>query len=468
MTEPPRDVHFASDRVAALLEVLELMASGDTEKRLPLSNEGDELDAIAHGINVLVGELAYSSARILESQEAQAIRLREAVAQAERANAAKDVFLRNVSHEIRTPIAAILGFANLLASTDLSPEDRADLVRRLQANGQAILSLLGDLLEIARIDANKIALTPERVSVPEVVREVLTSLEIETQAKGLQVRVEIAGDAFATLRTDRYRLRQILVNLVANAVKFTESGSIVVSLGVARADAGDQWAIDVADTGIGIPADQQPTLFEPFEQVDSSITRTYGGTGLGLSLSRRLAERLGGSLVLLRSTPGQGSTFRLTLSALATASEADAAPVRKSAAPAARRLDGIHILLAEDNHDMQLTVRRILEKAGASVETALDGREAIEKASSCSFDVVLMDVRMPHVNGVQAMRTLREQGIEVPIVALSADPLTLPRAEARDLGFDDCLSKPFTVEALFAAIQLVHRLKTTTELERRV
>jgi CheY-like chemotaxis protein len=229
----------------------------------------------------------------------------------------------------------------------------------------------------------------------------------------------------------------------------------------------DLQTIDVTDTGIGIAADRQRTLFEPFEQVDASITRTYGGTGLGLSLSRRLAERLGGTLVLLRSAPGQGSTFRLTLSPLPMASESDSASDSKRSSPAARRLDGIHILLAEDNHDMQLTVRRILEKAGASVETAFDGREAIAKASSSSFDVVLMDVRMPNVNGVEAMRTLRDQGNDVPIVALSADPLTMPRTGARDLGFTDCLSKPFTLEALFACIQLARRPRTTAELERQ-
>ncbi len=290
----------------------------------------------------------------------------------------------------------------------------------------------------------------------ELVREVLASLEIETRAKGLDVRVELANDALGTIRTDRYRLRQILVNVVANAVKFTETGGIVISLRAVHAADGGQWMIDVTDTGIGIAPDRHPYLFEPFEQADSSIAQTYGGTGLGLALSRRLAEQLGGTLVLLHSVPGHGTTFRLTVKALPVAPVSESASMPGPPIHAAGAINGLRILLAEDHPDVQLAVRRLLELAGASVELARDGREAVAKARSGTFDVVLMDLRMPHMDGLQATRILRNEGCVIPIVALTADPATLRRAEALNAGCDACLSKPFTLSDLIASIRFLH------------
>jgi signal transduction histidine kinase/ActR/RegA family two-component response regulator len=447
---PAAQLAFDRGRVITLLNLLEPIAAGDTEKRLPISDLHDELDAIAYGINVLIGELGWSIERVLEAQEARASELRAAVAVAERANASKNVFLRNVSHEIRTPIAAMLGFVDLLASADLAPDERADVVARLQANGQAVLALLGDLLDLARLDADKITLTREPVCVFDLVREVLASVEIETRGKGLDIRVTASSGALGSLETDRYRLRQILVNLVSNAVKFTDAGGIVIALNAVPTSTGEHWIVDVTDTGIGITRERHAHLFEPFEQAAPDITPVYGGTGLGLALSRRLAEQLCGTLVLLSSEPGQGSVFRLTLKALPAA----AAPVRTIHTPA-RELDlkGVRILLAEDHPDMQRAVRRLLEQAGASVDSARDGREAVTRVLSDSFDVVLMDLRMPHVDGLQATRTLRDAGCDVPIVALTADPATLRRAEALEAGCDDCLSKPFMLSDLVAAIR---------------
>ena len=201
-----------------------------------------------------------------------------------------------MSHEIRTPIAAMLGFADLLASDDLAPQNRSELLRRLRANGLAVLSLLDDLLDLAKLDAHKIVLNPEPVSVVDLVHEVFASLEIDSRAKDLEMRIEATDQSLTTIWTDRYRLRQILVNIAANAVKFTDAGSIVVVLSATRDVEGERWTIDITDTGIGIAADRHSCLFEPFEQVDASIAAAYGGSGLGLSLSRRLAEHLGGSL----------------------------------------------------------------------------------------------------------------------------------------------------------------------------
>jgi signal transduction histidine kinase len=436
---------LAGDRVAAFLKVLELMAAGDTAQRLPISDRHDELDAIAYGINVLVGELGWTTERMIEAQK-------ERAARAERESASKNVFFRNMSHELRTPIAAMLGFAELLAAAPPG-HDRPDLLKRLRANGLAVLSLLDDLLDLARLDADKVVLVSEPVVIVDLVREVLGSLELDSRAKGLQARVDAADDARGALLTDRYRLRQILVNLVSNAIKFTDSGSVTVTVRATSPIDLDGWTIDVTDTGIGITPDQRTRVFEPFEQAHDAGSRVYGGNGLGLALSRKLAEQLGGGLVLLYSAPGQGATFRLTLKPL----KAAGAPPPVAPAPGDRSIAGLRLLLAEDHRDLNLALRELLEQAGAVVESVHDGREAVARVTAEEFDAVLMDLRMPNMDGIQATRALRSQGCVVPIIALTADPATLRRAEALNAGCDACLSKPFKPDDLIAAIRLSTR-----------
>jgi CheY-like chemotaxis protein len=358
-----------------------------------------------------------------------------------------------MSHEIRTPITAMLGFADLLASEGLPLQDRPDLLRRLQANGLAVLALLDDLLDLARLDAHRIVLNPEPVAIIDLVREVLSSLDVDGRAKGLETRVDAIADATGVLHTDRYRLRQILVNLLTNAVKFTESGTITVSMTVARDDGDERWMLDVIDTGIGIAADQQARVFEPFEQANAAINRVYGGSGLGLALSRRLAEQLGGGLVLLRSAPGKGSAFRLTLRPLQPALKPARSVERDAGDAADPGIRGMHILLAEDHRDLHLAVRQFLERAGATVESAYDGRQAVEIASAATFDVLLIDLRMPHTDGFEATRILRSRGYALPIIALTADPTTMYHEEALEAGCDACLAKPFKLAELSTAIR---------------
>lgn len=442
-------LELAGDRVTEFLKVLEMMAAGDIEKRIHISDRHDELDAIAHGINVLVGELGWATARVVEAGQ-------ERAARAERETSAKNVFFRNMSHELRTPIAAMLGFADLLSS-GATNIDREELLKRLQANGRAVLSLLDGLLDLAKLDADKIVLLPEPVSVVDLVREVLASLQLESRAKGLQMRVEAADEALGAVRTDRYRLRQILVNLASNAVKFTDVGSITVTLRV-TSSLDDEWAIDFTDTGIGIAREQQARVFEPFEQAHDTTARSYGGNGLGLALSRKLAVQLGGSLVLLYSAPGHGTTFRLTVKQLkAPIVEPPPALLKEAVAEPAPSIAGLRLLLAEDHRDLHLALRALLEQAGATVESVHDGREAVERVAASEFDAVLMDLRMPNMDGIQATRALRNQGCVVPIIALTADPATFRRVEALNAGCDACLSKPFTPDDLISAIRLSTR-----------
>ena len=432
---------FDPSRVAALLERLERMAAGDESEMIPLSSSRDELDAIAHGINVLADELRWATARTSE---------------------AKNVFLRTASHEIRTPIASILGIVDLLDRDRLSDTDRADLVARLRANCRALLSLVANVLDLSRIEADKIAFTFEPVSPLELVQDVVQSLEQEARAKGVAVRIqlEMGGGSSTTISTDRMRLRQILVNVIANAVKFTPAdGEIRISLGIHRAADRERLTVDVADTGIGIaPSEQIAALFQPFGQADV-VARAHGGTGLGLALSRRLAEQLGGSLVLVSSEVGRGTTFRITIDAhdtgvvdshRASSPDLDRAPAGVSA------LIGLQILLAEDNADLRMAIGRVLALEGAALSQAANGREAIEIAQRSKLDVIVMDLIMPVMSGLEATRALRSAGSRVPIIAITADATPRARTAAVDAGCNAFLCKPFDSGDLVAAIRFLH------------
>ena len=437
---------FEPSRVAALLERLERMAAGDESERIPLSPSRDELDAIAHGINVLADELRWATAQASE---------------------AKNIFLRTASHEIRTPIASILGLVDLLDRDPAGETDRADLVARLRANCQALLSLVANVLDLSRIEADKIALTFEPVSPLELVQDVVRSLEQEARAKGTAFRIqfEMGGGSSTTISTDRLRLRQILVNVIANAVKFTPApkGEIRISLAIRLVAGRERLTIDVADTGIGIPGDQIASLFEPFGQADA-VARAHGGTGLGLALSRRLAEQLGGSLVLVASEVGRGTTFRITIGASDTgvADDHRVAPRDSNREPAgAAVLRGLQILLAEDNADLRMAIGRVLTLEGAALTQAANGREAVKMAERSTLDVIVMDLLMPVMSGLEATRALRSAGSRVPVIAISADATPRTRTAAIDAGCSAFLCKPFDSGELVAAIRFLRAASDT-------
>jgi len=459
LSRPTSQVRFDEARVTAFLATLERLAAGDTRARVPISPQGDELDAIAFGIHVLADELRWAHAQVTESEHRMANELRRLKDDAERASESKSVFVRNASHEIRTPIAVILIIAELLARPDISNEERAELVGQLRANSQAVLSLVGNLLDLSRLEASRPALTIESLSPFELVTEVVQSLEPQARRKGLTVGVDVDGPLPVAIATDRLRLRQILVNIIGNALKFTESGGVQITLGLMTSIDGDTMCVDIADTGTGIAADRQTHLFEPFEQTDFNIPRVHGGSGLGLAISRNLAEQLGGNLALLRSSPDQGSTFRLTIKAPAVdQTQLDIASVRAAAVDTpARPLMGLRILLADDSADLQVAVRRLLKSMGAAVDCAKNGREAMTMAMSSTYDVVLMDILMPDIDGLQAIRALRDRGSDVPIIALTGDATTDRRRAAAEAGGNVLLSKPFDSQNLLASIDVLLR-----------
>jgi signal transduction histidine kinase/CheY-like chemotaxis protein len=427
-------------RMEHLLEALERMMGGELHWRIPISPAHDEWDALCHAVNVLAGELDYAAADLRRAKEG-----------AEEANRAKTLFLRNVSHEIRTPLSAILSITEVLRLPGLDASRREELYRRILSNGRLLVGLVDDLLDFSKVESGKIVFDLQPLTVLPLLVEVVANLESEAQLKGLRLTVDSVENVDDAVIADDKRVRQILFNLVGNAIKFTEQGEVRVRLSGERA--GAQLCVDVSDTGIGLSPSQGDALFEPFAQADAGIAPRFGGSGLGLALSRRLARAMGGDLVILDGAPGQGTTLRLTLPAWSSAlapSDLRAARIHSDGQPPGLR--GARLLLAEDNPDVRGAMAQVLAVLGATVVEAADGEEAVERGTREPFDVVLMDIRMPRLDGLSATRRLRERGVRVPIVALTADAVHEQRDACLAAGCTTHLAKPVEVGRLAALI----------------
>jgi len=371
--------------------------------------------------------------------------------QAETATAAKSSFLANMSHEIRSPMTAILGYTDLLADPTLTPSARNNYLAVVRRNGEHLLYLINDILDLSKIEAGKLALDVQPCSLVSLVADVAGMMRPRAGERGNSLVVEYAGELPETVRTDGPRLRQALVNLVGNAVKFTEKGTVRIRVAFLPEwrGAGPAVKIEVIDTGIGIRAELLRQLFQPFNQGDASVSRRFGGTGLGLAISRHIAELLGGELTV-QSTFGQGSTFSLTLPTgdlqgvrmLPSPAEALEESVPEPGLSTGKELAGVRVLLAEDGFDNQVLIRTVLGKAGAEVEIAENGRVAVDKAQAEPFDVILMDMNMPEMDGYQATRTLRDRGYAQPILALTASAMPDDAERSRAAGCDGHLTKP--------------------------
>jgi signal transduction histidine kinase/ActR/RegA family two-component response regulator len=370
---------------------------------------------------------------------------------AQSATQTKSEFLAVMSHEIRTPMTAILGYADelLIDAAGATPERHSTAaLRTIKRNGEHLLRILDDVLDAAKIESGKLQLELRSCSPTELADDVVELLRQRAEGKGLRLVVEPDTSAPALISTDPTRARQILVNLVGNAIKFTESGEVKVRV----SGEGDRAMFEVIDTGIGISPEQQAKLFEPFTQADSSLGRRFGGTGLGLSISRKLARVLGGN-VTIESTLGRGSTFRAVVgTAVKTAAVVSTPP----AEGAATTLHG-RVLLAEDGADNRALLQRVLARAGLHVETAENGREAHAKAMSAMlsgtpFDVVLLDVEMPEMSGTEAASALRADGYDGPIVALTARSAASDREACLSAGCDEFAIKPIDRPLFLAMI----------------
>jgi PAS domain S-box-containing protein len=376
--------------------------------------------------------------RDVTEQEALKGLLRDALAKAEKFAEVKSEFLANMSHEIRTPLTAVLGFTSLLAERSNLDEVAQGFVARIAGAGRGLLAIVNDVLDFSKLDAGEVTIAPRPTATAQTALEVLEMFEGAAETKGLKLHFEAAAEVPPWVSLDADRLRQILINLIGNAVKFTDRGGVTVRLNYEQG--AERLLIEVADTGPGIAAGAREKLFQRFSQVDSSSTRAKGGTGLGLAICRRLADAMGGS-VSLRSRPGHGSTFRVDLTAPATV----AAPSSETFAPDGSSLDGIRVLVVDDNAANRELARAILESAGVEVSEARNGAEAADFARRLPVDLILMDLRMPGLSGASAAQTIRRTpgpNQDIPILAFSADNDPTPHQNGGSPLFNGQIGKP--------------------------
>ena len=429
----------------------------ETRTFTPLCEPGskDEFARLTGNFNALLGDLqAYD----LHLQNAMRdVTLAKDVA--EEANVMKSQFLANMSHEIRTPLNGVLGMAKVMGlnALDKAQRERLEIV---QESGEALLAILNDLLDISKIEAGQLDMEAAPFDITEVTAGVCSAFTPIANRKGLSFGFEVSDAARGRWQGDSVRIRQILYNLASNALKFTEQGGVRIDIDAVESDGGKMLKASVTDTGIGIPPDVLPKLFNNFVQADASISRRFGGTGLGLSICRHIAELMGGSITV-QSEPGEGTRFDvlLPLPWLGPSQSQSSLPLlpEQPGDGHAGALSGLRILAAEDNPTNQLVLRALLHAMGGEPVIVDNGRLAVDYWKASPVDVVLMDVQMPVLNGIEATREIRsieaERGLPpTPIVALSANAMKHQVAQYLEAGMDSHLAKPIQIENLYAVL----------------
>jgi len=444
------------------------IARGDFSQRV------DFLGEFSAAFNQMIQQLQCDRGRLLRQErdlQQYANDLRQALRAAESAIVAKSVFLANMSHEIRTPLTAILGFTDLVldacpARCEFGRTALCEHLGTVKRNGDHLLNIINDILDLAKIEAGRMTVEELPCSPREIVTDVISMLKVGADGTGLDRVFTLSDSGPARVWTDPTRLRQILINLVGNAVNFTDRGHVRVEADIIGGDRSQLLQFDVIDTGPGMAREEAARVFRPFTQADESMVRRHGGTGRGLTVSKRLAEMLGGDVELVDSMPGKGSRFRATVAAKCADEPAtrrtSRQPIvtpqeRNGTRLPAKALDGLRVLLAEDGPDNQRLIALVLRKAGAEVVVVENGRVAVEQATSQRnagkpFDVVLMDMQMPVMDGYEATGKLRRENYNGPIIALTAHAMASDREKCIQAGCDGYAAKPIVRERLIETI----------------
>lgn len=365
---------------------------------------------------------------------------------------AKSDFLANMSHELRTPLGIVLGMIDLISKNAIPPNEihkNWEIVRR---NGDQLLRLIDDILDFSKIEASRLNVEKIDFSIRDLISMIAEDFSPRAREKGIQLKVTVEENSPEIINTDPVRVKQIIFNLVANAVKFTHQGYVEIRL---RSTKNDMVHVSVSDTGIGLTTEQQSILFSEFTQGDSSHTRKYGGTGLGLSLSRKLARLLGGDVTLIASHPGKGSIFELSFKSLPRTGHLESLHPNQDNqdAETQSQIKAAKLLLAEDSSDNVTLIKAFLKPLNLDIHVANNGIEALQKATSEKYDLILMDIQMPDMDGYEATKSIRAIGVKAPIIALTAHALVEHRNQALQGGFTDFLTKPLQRELLIRSIK---------------
>lgn len=476
------------DEVELMSPLLEILRAMDHEEsyllqmrkaRLQETTTNDSYLAIAMGVasTFLLTGLYTLYRNDAREKERHAEVLRLANIEVEKANQMKSDFLAKMSHEIRTPLAAIIGFADLLSAPDLKESERLRNVDVIRRNGRALGQIIDDILDLSKVEAGKISIEHIAFDLSELLSDIFFLFTKKAKEKGVGFSIESSGSMPETLISDPTRIRQILINMVSNALKFTHEGNVRVfvewdSPNPAAPSEGT-LTFTIRDTGVGITEEQKEKIFQPFAQAEHSTARQFGGTGLGLVLSRQLANLLGGGVDLTASKAGEGSTFLVSIKATTPSKEVTAVPhflltennMEAKSEDTSCELLGIRILLAEDAPDNQLLITQILESCGAEVVVVDNGRDAVNRALTEDHDLILMDVQMPILGGHEASLELRARGYVKPIVALTAHAMVEERQRSNEIGYNDYLTKPVDSLKLIQTIRN-HTRYPSEELSR--